>query len=649
MQVTFVFVIAFIIPEILGFLLIDILADSSKKIDVVSLLKRNRIALGYLVITVIGYTLLLLPLLLAPIKPLDDEAAHLVRIAFLERILTLGSRLDLTLIGVAFTISIILISTVVLVASGMLGENRIQSFFQSLFEKTIISRIVHLIIGGVFCVLIVSSSLFIVDEWNIARFGPLQPVSYVAPLLLFGYTEVTLLILRMYNVLFMALSSVFIMKIMSDLLESYFGQKKNTNRIFEILGMIAGWAFLLYTPTIIFSAQVMLTAGVTLFFTLNCFLFIRLFKTSVDKISRIYLLSLFVSLAIGSLWKRVLLVQAATFILILLLWMISRPNQAESLKLWFKSCLVYLVIFGPWFIIVQLRGLVTRPYIADPTYLLPPGLFDYLFRLDLQMGIFWGILGYVSICLTLLIAIWKRSWILFTITPTYASWYVFFTLDAGWPHVVDRFFVPALSLLAISSLFLIGVFLQETMKFIVDSRAAGKIGISTPSTLTIKKITVLVVVIILLTPFAVGIGERAISIPQQIHYSVNNEYLAYDEAAAYVHGIINGDSNLLYSRFGQSGFNYYMRNYGKYFYSLSGFGDPWVPEEGNESAAAFIDYLRNNNYSVLAMPDAEFCRHDLANATAVIGELIVNYSSFGITEYRAFDYGETSFHVWSLQ
>lgn len=306
------------------------------------------------------------------------------------------------------------------------------------------------------------------------------------------------------------------------------------------------------------------------------------------------------------------------------------------------------MIFGPWFIVAQLGGLVTRPYIADPTYLLPPVLFDYLFRFDLQMGVFWGLLGYASIFLTLLLAIWKRSWILFTIVSTYLSWYAFFTLDAGWPHVVDRFFVPALSLLAISSLFLIGVLLQESLKILADSKAAGMEGISTPSAQNMKKISVLVVTILLLSPFAIGIGERVISIPQQIHYSANNEYLAYDDAAAYVHGIINGDSNLLYSRFAQSGFNYYMRYYGDYFYSLNGFGALWVPEEGNESAGHFIEYLRTNNYSVLAMPDAEFCHRELPNATAVISELIDRYSFFGITEYRVFQYGETMFHVWIL-
>jgi len=648
LQIAFVFAIAFIVPEILGYLLDDLLDDPSKKIDIVCLLKRNKITLGYFAITIFAYTLLILPLLLAPIKPIDDEPAHLGRIAFLDKILTLGSRLDITLVGIVVTLGIIFTSVAILLATGIRGENRIQSFFQSLFEKTLLSRIIHLIVASAFSVLIVLSSSFPVHEWTIGRFGPLQPVSFVAPLLLFGYTDVTLLILRLFDVLLMVLSAVFIKKITIDLLEVYSGQREQANRIHEILGMVAGWVFLLYTPTIIFSAQVMLTAGVTMFFTLNCFLFIRFFKSSVDKVNNTYLLSLFVSLAIGSLWKRVLLVQAATFMLILLLWAISRPNQVESLTLWFKSCLVYLVIFGPWFIIVQLGGEVSRQYIADPTYLLPPGLFDYLFRLDLQMGVFWGILGYASICLTLLLAIWKRSWILFTIAPTYASWYVFFTLDAGWPHIVDRFFVPALSLLAISSIFLIGVFLQETLKIVADTRAAGTKGISIPPIQSIKKISVIVITILLLSPFAVGIGERMISIPQQIHDSVNNEYLAYDEAATYVHGIINGDSNILYSRFGQSGFNYYMRYYGDYYYTISGFGDTWVPEGGNESAGHFIEYLRNNNYTVLAMPDAKFCQLELANATAVIGELIDRYSFFGITEYRVFQYGENSFHVWSL-
>ena len=648
LQIAFVFTIAFIIPEILGYLLTDILGEPSKKIDIVSLLKRNGITVGYFAGTSFVYALLLLPLLLAPIKPIDDEPVHLGRIAFLERILTLGSRLDSTLVGIAISLAVIVLSIVILIAAGIIGENPIQSFFRSLFEKTMLSRIAHIIIGGAFCALVVLSSSFVVHEWDIARFGPLQPVSYVAPLLLFGYTDVTLLILRLFDVLLMVLSAVFIMKITSDLLEAFSGQRGQTNRIHKILGMVAGWVFLLYTPTIVFSAQIMLTAGVAMFFTLNCFLFIRFFKSSGNRIGNIYLLSLFVSLAIGSLWKNVLLVQAATFVVILLLWAISRPNRAESLILWFKSCLIYLAIFGPWFMIIQLGGMMSREYIPNPTYLLPPSLFDYLFRLDLQMGVFWGLLGYASICSVFLLAIWKRSWILFTITLTYASWYVFFTLDSGWPHIVDRFFVPALSLLAISSAFLIGAFLQETLNIIRDSRAAGKTGISTPSIQSVKKIAVLSVTIILLTSLAAGVGERAISIPQQIHYSVNNEYLAYDKAAEYVHSIINGNSSLLYSRFGQSGFNYYMRNYGDYYYTMSGFGNPWVPEEGNESAGYFIEYLRNNSYSVLAMPDAEFCQLDLANATAVIDELIERYSFFGITEYRAFQYGETSFHVWSF-
>ena len=47
LQIAFVFTIAFIIPEILGYLLTDILGEPSKKIDIVSLLKRNNAALFF--------------------------------------------------------------------------------------------------------------------------------------------------------------------------------------------------------------------------------------------------------------------------------------------------------------------------------------------------------------------------------------------------------------------------------------------------------------------------------------------------------------------------------------------------------------------------------------------------------------------------
>ncbi|MFX1482192.1 MAG: hypothetical protein ACFFCP_03280 [Promethearchaeota archaeon] len=644
LQIAFAFVIALVVPEILGYLFEDILGEKSRKIDITSIVKRNKTTLCYFVGTSFVYTLILLPLILAPIKPLNDESAHISRIVFLERILTLGSRLDSTLIGIGYTLGVIIVGVVILIGSGMLGENRVQSVFQALFGKTILSRIFRVIVGAGFCVLIVLASSDSIDSWNIARFGPLQPVSYVGPLLLFGYTDTTLLILRQFNLLLMVLSAVFIMKITSDLLDAFSSQKGNEYKIQNILGMVAGWTFLFYTPTIILSSQLMLTAGLTMFFTLNCFLFIRFFKSLENKPNRIYLLSLFVSLGIGSLWKRVLLVQAISFILILLLWSLSRPNYVESLKLWFKLCIIYSILFGPWLVVAQFGGLVTRDYIPSFNNILPPVLYDYLLRFNLQMGIFWGMLGYTSIFLMLLLAVWKRSWILLTIAPTYTIWYIFFTLDTAWSHVEDRFFVPALSLLAASTAFLIGVFVQESLKIFVDSRREGSV-LSTQRT---RKISVLVVTLFLLFPFSVGIGERSISISQQINYSANNEYLAYDQAASYVHSIINGDSSRLYSRFGQSGFNYYMREYGNYFYSLSGFGEVWVPEEGNESAGQFIEYLRSNNYTVLAMPDAKFCHRMLVNATAIIGELVERYSSFGITEYRAFQYGETSFHVWVL-
>ncbi|MFX1484834.1 MAG: hypothetical protein ACFFCP_16775, partial [Promethearchaeota archaeon] len=316
LQIIFVFTIAFIIPEILGLLINDILNDPSRKIDILLLFKRNRITVGYFAGTIFVYSLLILPLLLTPIKPIDDEPVHIGRIVLLLRLLTLGSRLDLTLVGILVVLGIVLLSVIIIIATGAIGESRIQSFFQSFFEKTALSRIFHVIVGGVFCVLIVLASSFSLFDWVIARWGPLQPVSYVAPLLLFGYTDITLLILRLFDVVLVALSAVFIMKITADLLGAYLGQRERSDRTYEIFGMVAGWIFLLYTPTMIFSTQVMLTAGLAMFFTLSCFLFIRFFISSENKISNHYLLALFVSLAIGSLWKRVLLVQAVTFMFI---------------------------------------------------------------------------------------------------------------------------------------------------------------------------------------------------------------------------------------------------------------------------------------------------------------------------------------------
>jgi hypothetical protein len=68
LQIAFVFTIAFIVPEILGYFLNDILDEPNKKINVVSLLKRNKTEVGYFMGTLVAYTLLLLPLLLAPIN-----------------------------------------------------------------------------------------------------------------------------------------------------------------------------------------------------------------------------------------------------------------------------------------------------------------------------------------------------------------------------------------------------------------------------------------------------------------------------------------------------------------------------------------------------------------------------------------------------
>jgi hypothetical protein len=648
LQIIFVFSIAFIVPEVLVYLIDEIVGEKEKQIDSIEILRRNKVSLLYFLITTIAYTIMLLPFLLAPLKPIDDEAAHIGRIVFLEGILTLGSRLSPLLVGVALFGVIILVVFTILMASGFLGENKLHFLLKEFFAKSLVTRIFHIIVGAVFSVLVVLSSSFTVYEWHIARFGPLQPVTYVTPLLLFGYSDMTLWILRFFDIILMVLSAVLIKKITIDLISSYSDQEQSNRKVIEILGMLSGWIFLVFTPTFLFSVQVMLTAGVSFFFTLNCFLFVRYFRSiDIDK-SNIYLVTLFTMLAVGSLWKRVILVQASTFILILLVWALTQLDRKESILLWFKSCLLYLMIFGPWFAIVQLGGSVTREYTIDPASLLPPGLFDYLYRLDLQMGVFLGVLGYMCLGVLAIVTLRKRSWVLSGITLSYATWYLFFNLDAGWAHIVDRFFVPALSILAISICFVIGVALDQSRGVISDLRNTSQDGSISLSQFNARKLTIIAVTIVLITPLALGVGERAVSYSQQLQDVVDNEYLAYDEAAAYIHSIIQENSDLLYSRFGQSGLNYYMRSYGDYYYTISGFGETWIPEPDNESAGHFLEYLREHNYTVLAMPDAEFCQLELPNATAIITELIDNYSSYAITEYRAFTYGSTSFHVWVI-
>jgi hypothetical protein len=418
------------------------------------------------------------------------------------------------------------------------------------------------------------------------------------------------------------------------------------SRLFRILSSLAGWMFLLFPPTVEFSSQIWLTSGVSLFFVLSFYLLVKILNTTDRDKRAVYIILLSLSLGLGSLWKRVILIEAAAIYLFLLFfYSFRRSIKKKELLDTILGGFVYACIFLPWFMVVQLGGSVERAYILNIEYAFPPYLWDYLQRFGSQMGVVFGVAAYVGIALLFILSLYKREGSTMSMVPIFAIWYLFFNLDDGWTHDVDRFFIPALSLLAISFIVIVGLVSSSSVKHLRQSTENS--DAREKSIFANRKIFATLTLILLFSTAGVGIIENASSASGFVNTTLETRYIPYDPAAEYIHSIIQGNASALYSRFGPSSLAFYLNKYGNYPLTTAGIGVTWSPNPDNVTTAAFVDYLKSMRIRALALPSPGLIRASTLPGF-IAEDLIDNHTSYGINTLKEFNLRERSFYVWVI-
>ncbi|MHA1908414.1 MAG: hypothetical protein ACW98Y_14030 [Candidatus Thorarchaeota archaeon] len=640
LRFTFVLLITLVIPSVL-FVLIDvILKDTDPSIELFSFLSRNRIGIGYFVVTIFGLLLVFFPLIISPLQTRGDEPVHIVRIIYLSRVLTFGSLFEGWFVGIGI---IILLGVAMLLATAVaLGrvKNRILQIVRWFFQgkKKYLLHIALTVIVLLVVAQIVDQNI---NTDYISRFGPLHPLTFSLPYLLFGNSTATVISWKIMSLLLIAATAFLIRTIIVEVANE-FSLLASRSLVSNIIASLAGWLFLMFPAVIDYTTPVYLTAGVVFFFVLNCFLFFKYLRNHNLELRRFILIALMFTLGFGSLWKRVIMVQAGAIVLLLFIDAIMQPSEDRSnnLKTWFKSAFLYAGIFGPWFIIVQLGGFIWRDYQPDASFLLYPQVFDYAVRFDLQYGYILGLLGYSSLVACFIIGFYLRSRVMIALLPLYSVWYLFFNLDAGWPHHVDRFFVPVMPLFAISMLAVV----STAMAFFLKT-SEGVSSVSPIKQKILRKPIGIVVLVLVLSPFMLGMGQNVVLASNQIQENYNLDYLPYDQAAYYIDQIAQGNDSLIYSNWGPSSLSFYLNQYGDYSLSSVGFGVPWSPEPDNITISALIEYAKESGYEILAFPTPSIISSSKI-PTYIIEELILSYQDVGVTHMEVFTHGSMNFYIW---
>ena len=647
----FTFIVIFIVPLTVWHAIDIIIPDDDLSVRVSSFAKSNRENIIYFTITFLLFWLALFPLLAAPLVPRGDEPAHVARIMYASFFLTIRNLLEPSIAGVAIIVLLTgIVVALVAVSSKPQGGALHRALSYACGRK---ARVILLLFAGMTLAgLTYWKSSWSVNPTLVGRFGPFQPLLFSLPHLLFGYSDTTVMAWRTLNLALFGIAALIIKLTTVDILTYLVPKNHRDDNAIRLVSYLAGWIFLLFPPTIEYSVQIYLTSGVALFFALSFFLFVRVLHAEDTAKRSAYTVALALCLGIGSLWKRVILVETGAIFLLLFVYYILRSSSTKKRDLLepFLAGVIYACVFLPWFVVVQLGGVVKRSYIVNFEYALPPHLWDYLLRYDTQMGVTLGILAYSSIAVISILSILKKSSCTFVMMPIYGVWYLFFNLDDGWGHIVDRFFVPALSLMAISLAVMVGlilVFSSIGYRDYMQRNSKTKQEVRLSRNIEQRVVFSVLALLLLSTTLGIGVAQSAARVPSVVEDMLENRYIPYDSAAEYVHEIIGGNYSQLYSRFGPSSFSFYLNKYSNYPITDAGLGVTWSPDPENTTADAFVDYLRCLDYKVLALPTLNLiCGSCLPHFIAQ--QLVDDPGGYGIQDMKVFSYGKNSFYVWLL-
>jgi len=494
------------------------------------------------------------------------------------------------------------------------------------------------------------------DYTAFTRYGPIHTSLYAIPVFLFGWSYIIIPIWRIMNII-TSLGTLFLSSYLINLLFKYNQKRHSNERNISPIRLFLSYLLVLplfFIPAIIlFTFSVWLTTGV-LFFSILSFVFILWFLIEPsNRKKKVLLFFNAIIFGYGMLWKEILLLQPIIFVIFIVLKNILHYFK----RLHKKPKMHYLKPILNFAILISIIGIPFRFFsiIFDPR---PSSLrfnnifslkyFDYFYRCYLEVG-FMAVILYISLLLLIIVAIFKKQYVLLYFPLAFFMWYTFFYIMI---FVITTISMKPTRVMTIPILILVLSFAILISKFRI------------PITFTHQKyskkinnfIRMIIIIVILIPSSIIGYYHA-----QDTRRGLNTELvgasrrLPYKQVANYILTRWDNNSEKIYY--------YYGPNSLRLYFYLEGFRINWEEISSKEEESPltlpifwkstkefstvenFLNYSFQNNIRFIALPDKSHC---LGHIQPILEDLI----SLGLNdtiEMVRFTYYESDYYVWDLR
>jgi hypothetical protein len=574
----------------------------------------------------------------APLESRGDESAHIGRIEAYNLLWTVDNRIpgQISLLGIILLLS--LLTVIFLHISKIPRKRQLGESIKFIIKSKIFFVLLFpILIIFVFLILVKEFAPILFDRYLLTafgRFGPLHPSIYAIPLLIFGWSNILIPTWRLMN-LITSLGTLFLASYLVNLISEYAHKKESSKQIISSKRIYLNYLFVLpifFLPAIIrFTFSVWLTTGVVFFNILSSVFTLKyLMETSKGK-KRVLLILNSIIFGYGILWKEVLLLQPiimASFITIKYIFHYFKTPSKKIIKKYGNTILHLGVMMGvigiPYFFLVQFYNLSWRTYQPEISNIFSINFFDYFNRRYIELG-FMADFFYLFLFLLIVFAIIKKQYYLLYLPFAFLTWYIFFTLDSGWSHTVDRFMNIPVLILSLSIAIIV-----SNLGFFVENLHLKKFNDNRK-----RNFAVISLILLILIPTSISGNYYLVE-------SLKKTRLPYNSAVVYINTNWDNDSEKIYYDYGPNSFHFYS--------NIEGFplGLYVVPKISiNTTTDEFLNYCFEENIRFIVMPDSGHLYLGYF-PVPVFNDLVLLGLNNSI-EMVKFSYYESTYYVWDLR
>ena len=510
-----------------------------------------------------------------------DEGFHVFRVLLVKKMVSFGGILPDWILAVTFYLFVaIIIAIAILIKRKQKLRSRIKQFFQ---KKKYIK--LYTLVGFAIAIMVLYAVLFDIMsnragfqllEGNIniafARYGPINPILGLIPLITFGYSEFWLNLVPLF---FSTFSMIYLYKLV----------KRYRSELFAIFVSL----LVPLIPTIFeFESQYYLATGV-LFFSIACMYHFHkaISKPDITELNKF----LFIYLT-GFLYKKVILFSLFSLYVYLLFIFIhrywkNRQINWKEVQLWFGYLILALIPSITWILLTN--PIVWRKYVFSFSQLFSVYIIAYVKLMPQIISFIW-ILAIIGIPLSL---IFMRDHLTLTSLLFSVIIYFIYSADAGWHSATPRLIVPMLPFILICSVQIIDFGLMKLTRIIIQKQ---------PKIKTKVKYYLLILWLLITISFIVPLTLEGIKSDRE---SIETR-IPFDQTAKFLSENLTSEDSVVLL-FGSSPFTFYSE---KHAVTCT-----MIIIREILSTESIVSYMEETNSSFLAIPYFESVQNMIAENT----------------------------------